>query len=48
MFHISAHTVAGEIMGLRLKGTKTEGVQFHPESYMTKEGIHLMRNFLEM
>jgi anthranilate synthase/aminodeoxychorismate synthase-like glutamine amidotransferase len=46
--HISAHTAAGEIMGLRLKGTKTEGVQFHPESYMTKEGIHLMKNFLEM
>jgi anthranilate synthase/aminodeoxychorismate synthase-like glutamine amidotransferase len=47
-FHISAHTAAGEIMGLRLKGTKTEGVQFHPESYMTKEGVHLMKNFLEM
>jgi anthranilate synthase/aminodeoxychorismate synthase-like glutamine amidotransferase len=46
--HISAHTAAGEIMGLRLKGTKTEGVQFHPESYMTKEGIHLLRNFLEI
>lgn len=47
-FHISAHTPAGEIMGIRLKGTKTEGVQFHPESYMTKEGMRLMRNFLEM
>ena len=45
--HISAHTPAGEIMGLRVKGTKTEGVQFHPESYMTKEGIRLMKNFLE-
>ena len=48
LFHISAHTPAGEIMGIRLKGTKTEGVQFHPESYMTKEGMRLMRNFLEM
>jgi anthranilate synthase/aminodeoxychorismate synthase-like glutamine amidotransferase len=45
--HISAHTPAGEIMGLRVKGTKTEGVQFHPESYMTKEGIRLMKNFLD-
>jgi len=45
--HISAHTPAGEIMGLRVKGTKTEGVQFHPESYMTKEGMRLMKNFLE-
>jgi para-aminobenzoate synthetase component II len=47
LFHISAHTPAGEIMGLRVKGTKTEGVQFHPESYMTKEGMRLMKNFLE-
>ena len=46
--HISAHTPAGEIMGLRVKGTKTEGVQFHPESYMTKEGVRLMKNFLEL
>lgn len=45
---ISAHTAAGEIMGLRVKGTQTEGVQFHPESYMTKEGTRLIRNFLEM
>ena len=44
---ISAHTASGEIMGLRVKGTKTEGVQFHPESYMTKEGMRLMKNFLE-
>jgi anthranilate synthase/aminodeoxychorismate synthase-like glutamine amidotransferase len=46
--HISAHTPAGEIMGLRVKGSRTEGVQFHPESYMTKEGMRLMKNFLEM
>jgi anthranilate synthase/aminodeoxychorismate synthase-like glutamine amidotransferase len=45
---ISAHTPAGEIMGLRVRGTKTEGVQFHPESYMTKDGMRLMKNFLEM
>jgi anthranilate synthase/aminodeoxychorismate synthase-like glutamine amidotransferase len=45
--HISAHTPAGEIMGLRVRGTQTEGVQFHPESYMTKEGMRLMKNFLD-
>ena len=45
--HVSAHTPAGEIMGLRMKGTKTEGVQFHPESYMTKEGMRLMKNFVD-
>jgi para-aminobenzoate synthetase component 2 len=45
---VSAHTVDGVIMGLRVKGTKTEGVQFHPESYMTKEGMRLMKNFLDL
>jgi para-aminobenzoate synthetase component 2 len=45
--HISAHTPAAEIMGVRVKGSKTEGVQFHPESYMTKDGMRLMKNFLE-
>jgi anthranilate synthase/aminodeoxychorismate synthase-like glutamine amidotransferase len=45
-FQITAHTPAGEIMGLRVKGTYTEGVQFHPESYMTHEGMRLMKNFL--
>lgn len=46
VLHISAHTPAGEIMGLRVKGSLTEGVQFHPESYMTKEGMRLMKNFI--
>lgn len=46
--HVSARTISGEIMGLRVKGTKTEGVQFHPESYMTEQGMRLMNNFLEM
>jgi anthranilate synthase component 2/para-aminobenzoate synthetase component 2 len=48
MFHVSAHTPDGEVMGLRVEGTRTEGVQFHPESYMTKEGMLLMKNFLEL
>jgi para-aminobenzoate synthetase component II len=48
LLQISAHTPAGEIMGLRVKGSMTEGVQFHPESYMTKDGMRLMKNFLEM
>jgi anthranilate synthase/aminodeoxychorismate synthase-like glutamine amidotransferase len=44
---VTARTPSGEIMGLRVRGAQTEGVQFHPESYMTPEGIRLMRNFLE-
>lgn len=44
---ISAETAEGEIMGLRHKNYFIEGVQFHPESIMTKEGKNILRNFLE-
>ncbi len=45
-FEISAETDAGEIMGLRHLPTGAEGVQFHPESILTKSGMALLRNFL--
>ena len=35
-----------EIMGLRHRETGTEGVQFHPESILTRHGHDLLRNFL--
>ena len=35
-------------MGLRHREGLTVGVQFHPESIMTKEGKHLLRNFIEL
>jgi len=44
---ISAYTSDGEIMGLRLKGRPVEGVQFHPESILTREGNKILTNFLE-
>ena len=45
-FEVSAETVEGEIMGLRHLPTGAEGVQFHPESILTKAGMSLLKNFL--
>jgi anthranilate synthase/aminodeoxychorismate synthase-like glutamine amidotransferase len=47
-FEVSAQTENGIIMGLRHKEYPIEGVQFHPESIMTKEGKELLKNFLAM
>jgi anthranilate synthase/aminodeoxychorismate synthase-like glutamine amidotransferase len=43
---VSAKTAEGEIMGLRHREHRIEGVQFHPESIGTREGKDLLRNFL--
>jgi anthranilate synthase component 2 len=34
------------MMALRHRAWPTHGVQFHPESVLTGEGRHLLRNFL--
>lgn len=43
---ISAWTEMDEIMGLRHKELPIEGVQFHPESILTKAGKDILKNFL--
>ncbi len=43
---VTARTEDGEIMGLRHKEHMVEGIQFHPESFMTEVGKELLRNFL--
>lgn len=47
-FKITAWTEDNEIMGLQVKGLPLFGVQFHPESILTKEGINILRNFLNV
>ncbi len=51
-FEVSARTERGEVMGLRWKAppgaAPMEGVQFHPESFLTVDGPALLANFLAM
>jgi anthranilate synthase/aminodeoxychorismate synthase-like glutamine amidotransferase len=47
-FEISAWTDEDEIMGIRHRRWPLEGVQFHPESFLTRQGHARLRNFLQM
>jgi len=44
---VSAWTADGTIMGLRHCQYPVEGIQFHPESFMTHVGKDVLRNYLK-
>jgi anthranilate synthase/aminodeoxychorismate synthase-like glutamine amidotransferase len=46
-FEVSATTEDGEVMAVRHRELRVDGVQFHPESVLTPDGPRLCRNFLE-
>jgi anthranilate synthase/aminodeoxychorismate synthase-like glutamine amidotransferase len=45
---ITAETEEGEIMGLAHTEYPVHGVQFHPESILTQDGMRIVKNFLEL
>ncbi|MGE0058967.1 MAG: aminodeoxychorismate/anthranilate synthase component II [Dehalococcoidia bacterium] len=48
VLEVSATSESGIIMGIRHREYVMEGIQFHPESIMTKPGKQLLANFLKM
>jgi anthranilate synthase/aminodeoxychorismate synthase-like glutamine amidotransferase len=44
---VSATCAEGEVMAVRHRDLRVDGVQFHPESVLTPLGAELARNFLE-
>ena len=45
---ISAHTLNGEIMGIRSSSNLIEGILFLPEAVLTLRGDDLLANFIEL
>ncbi|MCL5770885.1 MAG: aminodeoxychorismate/anthranilate synthase component II [Actinobacteria bacterium] len=47
-FEITAHTDDGIVMGIRHSKYNIEGVQFHPESFLTPAGEKILKNFINL
>jgi anthranilate/para-aminobenzoate synthase component II len=47
-FEVTARADEDEVMGLRHKEYVLEGVQFHPESFLTEVGPNIIQNFFEL
>jgi anthranilate synthase/aminodeoxychorismate synthase-like glutamine amidotransferase len=43
---VTARTEDGIVMGVRHKDHKLEGIQFHPESFLTPVGLEILKNFI--
>jgi len=48
LLEITAETEDGIVMGIRHKYFPIEGIQFHPESFLTKAGDQLIRNWINL
>jgi anthranilate synthase/aminodeoxychorismate synthase-like glutamine amidotransferase len=46
VFEVSATSADGEVMAVRHRELRVDGVQFHPESVLTPVGRDIVRNFL--
>lgn len=45
---VTAHTQDGIVMGVRHKDYRLEGIQFHPESFLTPVGMKILKNFIDL
>jgi anthranilate synthase component 2 len=48
VLEVTASTASGIIMGVRHRSLPIEGVQFHPESVLTSNGMQILSNFVRL